>query len=192
MKKTLILLACLSIGTVPLSYPAFGQSVFGSVDQCDPNPEQEPTIESMTDEGGVLIDDALTDWTGVRTSLRATRGWDIATIASWDGRQVLIGGLYGGFPREVDPDYVPWSLLITFDNDGRSTEPRLVRWNPELLLIDARPAGQGFLLRAYDRFDDVMRRLYLDRDGTVEEGSAFFIDPDAVVQPEDMPEGSGG
>jgi len=144
-------------------------------------------VEAMDASPGTQVGDGRCS----RASLTVLDGWELLVIAR-QGSAALATLLFRGTAseREAQSDQLAWSLLIAQDEYGDWDEPQLLRWASGLAPIDVRPAGSGFDILLHDFNDGTSRVFSVGIESATEEEPP--PPPQPVLQPEDMPEGSGG
>ncbi len=131
-------------------------------------------------------------WGCSRASMTVMDSWEVAIIAPKGGATALVTLMYrGDLPQhELLADQPAWSLLIAEDGFGGMAEPQLLRWPHGLAPTDVRPTREGYQIRFHDFLDGTARVFSLGANGAVQDDPP--PPPPPVLQPEDMPEGSGG
>lgn len=187
----------LSVILSALGVSAKAEAVYGEFDENMILEGFRSSNNHMIVVGDITEEEAGSPWGWSLLSLSASGSWDITAIVTNPEGVVLITGWFRGTlfwgNGSLEADQRVWSFVITSDQNGLLGAPRLLGWEPGLVPLNARPIHLGFQILALEMENGSLRQLVLDMDGTVVEARTFTdLDFDLVLQPEDLPEGSGG
>ncbi len=136
-------------------------------------------------------------WGGSLLGLSATGPWEVTAITTNAEGALLVTGWFRGAlfwtNGHLEADQRVWGFVMISGPDGSLGEPRLLGWESGYMPLNARSFDGGFLILALDLEKGTPHCLRLDSAGEVIERSIpEYLDWEWVVQPEDLPEGSGG